>query len=1239
MHVRFLLFSIAFGYFFIPASGQPAGSFSAEEEELPWHGIERSIRYTPDGEDFVITNGTRRFNRALYGTNTGFRVEAGDLPQFALYMPGMGGSLKLGLIAADTCKWLIDAERIVARYRPGAMLYEIEDPLLGQGRLKLKVLAMDAAEGILLKAVFEGAEQGVELFWAFGGATGKRFHRDGDIGADPESVFYLKPEYCGDNIYELKDNGFVLHYGSGKVLTEAERYEIQHDASAELAGESFGKQKQLVGIAPPGTVLQLADAEQQSTPAALLVSGSSVKPVVTGKRSIRADEPLYFSICNPEEQPPVRYAEIPALFEKAEVSRKKLAGRVKLDTPDPFVNPFGGALAVAADAIWEEPSYLHGAVAWRMRLNGWRGAYTADPLGWHDRAKVHFNAYALSQLTSPATGPVTPDTALNFARQQETLGTALFSSGYICRNPGGDFRAHHYDMNLVFIDQLLRHFQWTGDLDYVREMWPVLERHLAWEKRCFDADNDGLYDAYCSIWASDALEYSGGGVAYSSAYNCLANKMAAQLAALIGENPEPYRREAEKILNAINEKLWMPSLGWYAEYKDVLGNQLLHPSPGLWTVYHAIDSEIPDAFQAYQALRYVDTQIPHIPVRAKGAPDGLYTLSTTSWMPYTWSVNNVALAEVLHTALAYWQAGRKEDAFQLWKSAAVESMYLGASPGSFQQLSFYDAFRGELYRDFADPVGMAARTLVEGLFGVKPDALNGVLAIQPGLPDEWSHASLEIPDLSFQFGRSGKADRYIIAVSLPKPLKLQFRVEARAEGIRSVEVNGVEANWKNVEDAVGYPLVEVTAEAAARYEVVIEWEGGAIENTRAPAWIASGDNMKLQWEEAELLEVYDPQQVLEIMEKGSRQLKAKVVGEYGNRTVFAKLRQGDFRWWAALDMEVKNPVAIIPAEEQEADGLAFRLQNNTASPIKVNVLESEGGVLRQNVSVGPGRFTDTIVLNSSKFISGSNRIRLEWSDGHAAEGTIVNWNINSPPDTEWETVDLSAYFNDKASEIFKHRYESPRVPYPTVQIPLQGIGNWCYPLVEANIDDSGLRALAGAAGAFHLPQGVPFASPGPGNDNNIAFTTLWDNFPEEVAVPLSGKARHAYLLMAGSTNPMQSRLDNGIVEVEYQDGSRSALPLRNPDTWWPIEQDYYFDGFAFACDHPVPPRLHLKTGLITRDFEDYISIKGFSDRVVDGGAATVLDLPLDSGKELKSLKVKTLANEVVIGLMGVTLVR
>ena len=50
--------------------------------------------------------------------------------------------------------------------------------------------------------------------------------------------------------------------------------------------------------------------------------------------------------------------------------------------------------------------------------------------------------------------------------------------------------------------------------------------------------------------------------------------------------------------------------------------------------------------------------------------------------------------------------------------------------------------------------------------------------------------------------------------------------------------------------------------------------------------------------------------------------------------------------------------------------------------------------------------------------------------------------------------------------------------------------------------------------------------------------------------------------------------------VTYADGSSSRLALRNPETWWPIEQDYFIDDFQFPLEGPLPPRVDLKTGKI-----------------------------------------------------------
>ena len=1120
-----------------------------------WHNRERIVRYQAEGNDFVIINGDRRFTRALYGTNTAFRVEAGDLPEFAMYMPGMGGNLRFGLMTPTAHKWLINANTIKAIYRAGSMIYEIKDSLLGKGILYITVLALSDAEGMVIKMRSENVSN-VDLVWVYGGASGKKFSRDGDVGADPESSFYLKAENCIDNRYQLLKGKFLLTYGTGKVLTEEERYEIQTKPESQLTGEIQKEAKMITGIYPLSSSIRLIDAsdpEMIFSPAAL-----AKKDFCVGGRLNLKNGEEYFLLHNSATSV-TKDAE--QEFANAETARKKLAARITIKTPDKYLNTLGGALSIAADAIWEEPTYMHGAVAWRMRLPGWRGAYVADPLGWHDRARTHFDAYAKSQLTTAPTNGVVMDTALNLARHLEKVGTQLFSNGYITRNPNGYVGAHHYDMNLVFVDQLLNHFNYTGDTAYVKKMWPLLKRHLEWEKKNFDADGDGLYDAYAAIWASDAMQYSGGGVTHSSAYNYRANSDAARLAKLIGENASLYEKEADKILNAVNKNLWMRDKGWYAEYQDLLGKKLLHPSAGLWTIYHAIDSKLPDAFQTYQSLRYIDNYIPHIPVIAKGWNEtDLYLLSETNWQPYTWSLNNVVFAENLHTALAYWQGNRREEAFQLWRSAILETMYLSSGPGNFQQLSFYDAIRGELYRDFADGIGMAARTLVEGLFGIQPKALNNQMIIQPGFPSSWNYASIGTADISFDFIRSGDREIYTIKQKTNQHLDLHLIIPALKDNIANVFANGRPVKWTTIQNLVNQPAVEIRLPPNDKYTITITWKGnklGQLYYRKAPLNFESfSTGSKI----LSGFELYDPQKVLTEVSIGKNFLSGRFNQQEGHKTFFIKTKQGAFTWWQPIDVFI---VRQYPA-----------------------------------AGVRP---------------------------------------INK--ETKFEKIDLTSYFNDAVTKIFQNKYLSPRPTSPTLQLPTHGIGNWAYHSVQVNISDSGLRAAAGTWNEIITSTGIPFQTPAAYGSQNIVFTSMWDNYPDSVTIPLKGNSSRAYFLVTGSTNPMQSRLVNGEIIVNYTEGSSDTLELKNPQNWWPIEQDYYVDGFAFTTDAPRPIRISLKTGKEIPKDHKYINIRGFSNFGIDGGAATVLDMPLDDKKQLKNLVLKAIANDVVIGLMSLTLIR
>ena len=792
--------------------------------------------------------------------------------------------------------------------------------------------------------------------------------------------------------------------------------------------------------------------------------------------------------------------ELQQRFSDEESMRHSIMSRVEINTPDPLFNTLGSVLMAAADGLWDGKTWQHGCIGWRIPLAGWRGCYVGDAVGWTDRSYRHFQAYARSQVKDvPATLPhPRQDSAMNMARAEKRWGTQMYSNGYICRYPDRNDVMHHYDMNLNYIDGLLWHLSYDADERKLREFWPVLKSHLEWEKRNFDPDGDHLYDAYCCIWASDALYYNGGAVTHSSAYNYRGNLLAARIAEIIGEDGKPYREEAEAILRAMNERLWMKDRGHWAEFQDLMGLKRLHKSAALWTIYTPIDCGACTSEQAYLATKYVDRDIPHIPIVIDGEESNGYTLSTTDWMPYAWSTNNVAHEEVANMALAYFQAGRTDEGFRLLKSDLTDEMLLGKSPGNFGQISFYDRERNEAYRDFGDNLGITSRAIVNGLFGITPDALNGQCVLKPAFPEEWHEASIRTPYLSFSYKREGNRDIYHIEQHFSQPLKIIVRTNAGCGAYMDTEGSAAETQTITVE---------------------------------------------------------------------------------------------------------RN---LLPKP-----------------PTYPEIPSSRNDVC------------------SDDYL---RRMGLEDITPNAAG--------------RHEMIDLTASYNANLNDIFRNRYESPRPPYTTLQIPVQGIGEWCHPKTTAEIDDSGLRACAtplqgsDKLGVYDTGKGLSFLIPRQGR--NIVFSSLWDNYPDEVSVPISTKSRSynaAYLMMAGTTNNMQSRIDNALVMAEYEDGLCDTLRLENPINWPTVNEEFIFDGKAFWSAPVMPLRFRLDNGRVGRQINarELLSVipskhdgkeKKIGDNnryAIDKGAGVILKMPLDSARKIRAIRVKTLSNDIVVGLMAVTL--
>ena len=1176
---------------------------------------ERVLRYQPDQTDFVIKNGTESFNRPLYGGNTAFRIDAGDVPEFSFYLPRHGGVVRFGIKTDKGVKWLLDADSIASRYRPGSMIYEINDPLLNDAQLRLTVLGLYDTEGMIAKAEINGDRQ-VELIVAYGGIGGRKGKRSGDIGCEQEPVsrfFQLKPEYCKDNTITIE--------GASSFRIESK--------FADFTG-AFSQQ----------TILSAANANHWNALDKLIASAGQQTdmPLLVGRTMLSPKEPVYVALQRNKETLAVIASDtLSQLYDNSQKQRKQIAERVSVETPDAFINAAASALCVAADAIWDESqgSVMHGAVAWRSKYLGWRGPYANDVLGWHDRSRRHLAYWATHQNTTPVPAAILPaDPKAHLARNEPSLHSS------------GDMSGKHYDMNLVYMDALFRHILWTGDLDLAGDLWPVIERHMAWERRLFRRpfgdDQLPLYEAYAAIWASDDLQYHGGGVTHTSAYNYYHNRMVAQLAKQLGKDSNSYEKEAELILKGMQKYLWLADRGWYGEWKDLLGEQSVHPAAALWTFYHTIDSEVPTPMQAWQMSRFVDTQIAHIPVYGGKIPRGQYdTLPTSSWMPYTWSTNNVVMAEVAHTALAYWQAQRPDKAFALFKGCILDNMYMGKCPGNAGMTTCFDMARGEAQRDFGDAVGTCSRALIEGLFGIKPNRLTNQLTIKPGFPDEWSHAKLDHPDIFFEYQRDDKVETYDVKPKFAVPQSLKLRLKARGNEVQSVTVNGEPATWACVKEAVGHPYIEINCETSPGFDVKVEWKGKCLEKISSPPVVARRSEIRVDCDDAMLDSISDPQNALSDIEKQSKSFKAVTIGKPGHRTVFARLQQRQMQWAQPIEFEIRPPFVLIADAKQQSDSIGFRIQNNT--PEKINMLAMlQVGNQRAEMplNIPADGLSKQINLPATDFplLPGSNRVEIDLSNGPSFSGIVTNWHVTPQAGTsQYAPVNLSSYYNDRITQIFHNEYLTPRSPYCSLAIPKQGIGSWCNFAKTFDVDDSGLRSAAQKKnGLFVLPQGVQFKIPAEENADNVVFTSQWDNYPNEVAIGLTGKARHLYLLMAGSTNSMQSQFDNGVVTITYKDGTAETLSLRNPTTWWPIDQDYFIDDFGFKRPEAIPPRVDLKTGKVR--VLDITEFKG-KGTTVPGGAATVLDLPLNPEKELDALKVHTLANEVIIGLMSATLLR
>lgn len=257
-------------------------------------------------------------------------------------------------------------------------------------------------------------------------------------------------------------------------------------------------------------------------------------------------------------------------------------------------------------------------------------------------------------------------------------------------------------------------------------------------------------------------------------------------------------------------------------------------------------------------------------------------------------------------------------------------------------------------------------------------------------------------------------------------------------------------------------------------------------------------------------------------------------------------------------------------------------------------------------------------------------LRIKVSDTRQAEADSYRNMEGEDLRGDWQPVDVSAACNADVQAIYKQKYLSPRPNTVSVRIGVDGFSPWTFPYWGTTPPEIKLDSLSSlyADGKLVVPQGVPFVWNG--GDRNIAFVSLWDNYPDSLAFDMGGREGEAIcFLVCGSTNMMQCHIANAEIRIDYEDGVSDIMPLTPPDNYWnlcPIDshatapgqfsRSYYTSEIDRFCLPEVMPRT-VALGTNCR--------------------AMVLPRRLRSQKKIERVVLKCLSQEVVVGLMGISI--
>jgi hypothetical protein len=328
-------------------------------------------------------------------------------------------------------------------------------------------------------------------------------------------------------------------------------------------------------------------------------------------------------------------------------------------------------------------------------------------------------------------------------------------------------------------------------------------------------------------------------------------------------------------------------------------------------------------------------------------------------------------------------------------------------------------------------------------------------------------------------------------------------------------------------------------------------------------------------------------------------------------------------WYAPVFIEGKigDAVQLVASDARIVD---FEDPQGVLSQEKI-----EKGILFAKLSANKGYHTVVAKAMAGKAPQWRVfRIRVNDPVGDA---TLQTRFVNEiPADARWNVIDIRAQLNADATAIYQQQYLSPRRATVSVRLGTDGYSPWTFPYWKSappEIKMDQVDKLLNGENRLISPQGVPFSWNAGGK--NVAFTSMWDNYPVKIDFPVNTGGEAIYFLVCGSTNVMQCQIANAVIRLNYIDGQTDSLELIPPVNYWNI---------STIDSHATAPGQGSRIDYTSETDKFCLPSKlPETVRLGENCRAMLLNLRIRKGIELKSITLETLSQEVVVGLMGITI--